>query len=178
MAFVPYTIYAPRLPILKAGFFFSIGGKFHQIVEVRPNRQDVDIAGAYPTEPGLVLNVTTSNLYEVLHGDIALERVVHLMYLALTAATPTVLFRWGTEPLLSKWRAYYIGSNHAGLTNPLTVDRWSYDKEMRIALLKAAGAQTLWLETLEYAAQIWEKEPPKKYLKILANGQAVFVEAG
>jgi len=177
MSFVPYTIYGAKLPILKAGFFFAISDKFHQIVEVRPNRQDFDIGAAYP-DPGLILNVTTGAIYEALHGSIDLGRVVHLMYLALTAAAPTVLFRWGTEPLLSRWRAFNIGSNHAGLTNPLTVDRWSYDKEMRMALIKLIGAQTLWLETVEYATQVWAEEPPKQYLKILPNGQAVFVKAG
>lgn len=86
--------------------------------------------------------------------------------------------KWGTEPLFSKVQNLYIGSNHAALTNPLQLDRWSYDPEMRLAVIKLVGAQTLWLEIIEYTVVAWDKTPPKRYLKILADGQAVFVEAG
>lgn len=177
MAFQPYSIYETRLPKLKAGFFFEIAAKFYQIMVVRSNRQRIDIAGAY-AEPGTALNSTTNAAYEALHGNIEVGRVVQIQYLSLTNVTPEVLFRWGTEPLLSAWRPLYIGSNHAALTNPLQIDRWSYDSEMRLALVKDAGAQYLWLEIIEYTVVAWTKTPPKKYLKILANGQAVFVEAG
>jgi len=125
----------------------------------------------------LILNVTTSNIYEALHGNLEVGRVIQIQYFALTTTIDTLL-KWGTNPLLSKWRTVYINSNGAGLTNPLQIDRWSYDREMRLAVVKAIGAQILWLEIVEYEVQAWEGNPPKKFLKILENGEAVFIEAG
>jgi len=178
MAFQPYNIYDVRLPKLKPGFFFEIAEKFYQIMVVRNNRQPVsDIAAAY-TDPGRVLNVATSAAYESLHGNLKVSRVVQIQYVSVANAAPEVLLKWGTEPLFSKWVSLYIGSNNADLSHPIQVDRWSYDEEMRISVVKIAGAQTLWFEIIEYEVVEWTKTPPKRYLKILANGQAVFVEAG
>jgi len=178
MAFQPYNVYDVRLPKLKPGFFFEIAGKFYQIMVVRNNRQDVsDIAAAY-ADPGRILNVTTAAAYEALHGNVEVGRVVHIQYASVANVTPELLLKWGTEPLLSKWVNLYIGNGHADLSHPLQVDRWSYDQEMRLGIIKDAGAQILWLEIVEYDVVIWAKTPPKRYLKILTNGQAVFVEAG
>jgi len=178
MAFQPYDVYDARLPKLKPGFFIEIGGKFYQIMVVRNNRQDVDdIAAAY-ADPGRVLNVGTAAAYEALHGNLDVGRIVQIQYVSVANDTPEVLLKWGTEPLFSKWVNLYIGNNHADLSHPIQVDRWSYDAEMRLSVIKAIGAQTLWFEIVEYEVVPWEKTPPKKYLKILANGQAVFVEAG
>ena len=193
MAFQPYSIFDARLPKLKPGFFLEIAGKFHQIVVVRNNRQLVAMRAGTPigagahVDPGYVLNVTSNAQYESLHGNIDTERVVQIQYISLTVAAgagvepptiPWTLLRWGTEPLFSRVRNLYIDAQSASLTNPLQVDRWSYNPEMRLAVIKAAGNQDMWLEIVEYAAKLWAKEPPKRYLKILANGQAVFVEAG
>jgi len=178
MAFQPYDVYDARLPKLRPGFFFEIAGKFYQIMVVRNNRQDVsDIAAAY-ADPGRILNIVVSAAYESLHGNLELGRIVHIQYVSVANDTPEVLLKWGTEPLFSKWVSLYIGNNHADLSHPLQVDRWSHDPEMRLAVIKDAGAQILWFEIVEYEVIVWEKTPPKKYLKILANGQAVFVEAG
>jgi len=177
MSFVPYGIYDVRLPKLKPGYFLNIAGKFYQIVTVMNNRQQVSIAGAYSEGSPLVLNTTTSSAYSPLNGNIDTGRVVQLQYFALTTAID-VLLRWGTEPLLSRATPLYINSNGAGLTNPLQIDRWSYNIEMRLAVVKGAGAQVLWLEVVEYEVTEWKKTPPKEYLKILENGQAVFVKAG
>ena len=193
MAFQPYSIFDARLPKLKPGFFLEIAGKFHQIVVVRNNRQLVAMRAGTPigagahADPGYALNVTSNAQYTSLHGAIDLERVIQLQYVSLTVAAadgvipptiPWILLRWGTEPLFSKIVALYIDANSASLTNPLQLDRWSYNPEMRLAVIKAAGVQDMWLEIVEYAVTLWAKTPPKKYLKILANGQAVFVEAG
>jgi len=177
MSFQPYDTYDVRLPKLKPGFFFEIGGKFYQIMVVRSNRQDVSLPAAY-ADPGCVLNVTTNAVYEVLHGNLEQGRVVQIQYVGIANVTPTVLLKWGTEPLFSKWRNIYIGNNHASLDHPMQVDRWSNDPEMRMAVIKDVGDQILWFEVVEYEVVVWAKTPPKRYLKILANGQAVFVEAG
>ena len=177
MAFVPYSTYDVRLPKLKAGYFLNIGGKFYQIMAVRDNRQPIAIDAEYTFSAPRILNTTTSNAYDALHGNLEVGRVVQLQYFALTTDVD-VLLRWGTEPLLSKWLNIYIDSNGAGVSNPLQIDRWSYDKEMRLEVVKAAGAQTLWLEIVEYEVNAWTATPPKEYLKILDNGHAVFVRAG
>jgi len=181
LSFQPYTIYDARLPKLKPGFFFEIGGKFYQIMIVRNNRQNFAIPAAY-AEPGLILNTTTGAVYEALHGNIDMGRITQIQYVALAANAALCLFRWGTEPLLSGVRNVYIDDTHASLTHPLQVDRWSYDPEMRLAVIKVADgvgeATVLWFEVVEYTVTEWGKTPPKKYLKILPNGQAVFVEAG
>ena len=193
MAFQPYSIYDARLPKLKPGFFLEIAGQFWQIVVVRNNRQLVAMRAGTPigagahVEPGYVLNVSSNAQYQSLHGEIDLERVVQLQYLSLTVAAadgvippaiPWILLRWGTEPLFSKVVPLYIDANSASLTNPLQLDKWSHNKEMRLSVIKAAGNQDMWLEIVEYTVTLWTKTPPKRYLKILANGQAVFVEAG
>ncbi len=147
MAFVPYAIYEPRVPKLKPGFFMNIAGKYYQIMDVKNNRQPVDLtAAAFTDTSPLILNTTTNNIYEALHGNMTVGRVIQLQYFALTSALVDILFKWGTNPLLSKWRNLYINANGAGLTNPLQIDRWSYDPEMRLAVVKGVGAQTLWLE--------------------------------
>ena len=180
MAFEPYDIYDARLPKLKPGFFFEIAGKFYQVMVVRSNRQEVDdarIDADNSTDPGLILNTTTNNVYEALHGNIGVGRVIQIQYISAETALD-VLLKWGTEPLFSKWRNITINSNFAGLAHPMQVDRWSYSVEMRMSVIKDAGDQDLWFEIVEYEVIQWTKEPPRRYLKILANGQAVFVEAG
>ena len=193
MAFQPYSVFDARLPKLKPGFFLEIAGKFYQIMVVRNNRQLVAMRAGTPigagahAEPGYVLNSSSNAQYQALHGGLDQERVVQIQYVSLTVAAadgvipptiPWILLRWGTEPLFSKVRPLYIDANAASLTNPLQLDRWSYDKEMRLSIIKAAGNQDMWLEIIEYTVTLWKKTSPKRYLKILANGQAVFVEAG
>jgi len=175
MAFQPYQIYKSELPRLKPGHFINIGSKFYEVTAVRNNRQPFDFATA--TE--VILNSSTSSIYEAMHGAVDMGRIVHLHYVAVINEAPDVLLKWGTEPLLSKWRNIQIDSNSANRQTPLVIDRWSYDKEMRISVTPAAAAaQTLWFENVEYEVEVWEKTPPKRYLKILANGHAVFMEAG
>jgi len=177
--FSPYSVYEARIPKLKPGFFLQIGDKFYQIVLVRNNRQQITLDAGAVAEPGSLLNdsVTAHPEYATLHGNLEQGRVVNIQYLALTT-TVDILFRWGTEPLLSGWYPLYMDFDSANRLAPLQVDRWSYDREMRLQYVKGVGAQTLWVEVVEYEIQLWTKTPPKRYHKILANGQAVFVEAG
>jgi len=173
--FAPYTIYKTELPKLKSGHFMNIGGKFWQVFVVRSNRQTYDFATATET----ILNVSANNIYEVMHGNIKVGRIVHIQYVAVINDAPDVLLKWGTEPLFSKWKNVKIDSLAAHRLAPMTVDRWSYDESMRISVTPdSAAAQTLWFEVIEYEVVEWTKTPPKRYLKILADGQAVFMEAG
>ncbi|GAI93696.1 unnamed protein product, partial [marine sediment metagenome] len=79
-------------------------------------------------------------------------------------------------PLGSKWVNIAYDSAVAAVDAPVEVDRWSYDPELRLAYTKAAGAQTVYFEMVEYEVKATELTP-KRYLKILPNGQAVFIDA-
>ena len=175
MAFQPYTIYKAELPRLRAGHFIQIGSSFYQVKTVRRNRQAFDFA----TTAEVVLNVTTNTIYEAMHGNIKVDRVTHLQYVSVLNTAPDVLLKWGTEPLLSRWRNIKINANMANRQAPLEIDRWSHDPEMRLSVTPdTTAAQTLYFETVEYEVVAWEKTPPKQYLKILPDGQATFMKAG
>jgi len=171
-AFKPYTIYGAKLPVLKVGHLIKVGEKMYQVSVVRPNRQKFTETG--PITEAKALNSTTDEKYEALHGSIDVGRIVNIQYLAFGTTTDTVPY-WGTDPLGSKWVKIAFNSNIAGLDAPLEVNRWSYDKEMRLAITIAASAsQDLYFEIVEYEVVEYTKALVKGqvYLKILPNGQA------
>ncbi len=170
--FKPFVIYASRLPVLKAGHFIKAAEKMYQIVVVRHNRQPIPINEAADAVP---LNEDTDPTYAALHGNIGVGRIVQMQYLALTTAV-YVVFRWMLEPLGSKWVNIAYNNAVAEDDAPVEVDRWSYDKEMRLAYTKIVGDQTMYVEMVEYEVKATTLKP-KRYLKILPNGQAVFIEA-
>lgn len=174
MSFEPYDIYGQRLPVLKPGHFVKISDKMYQITVVRHNRQAIALeAGAITKDTPL--NTDTDEALQALHGHLKVGRVTHMQYMGLT--TPIdVVFRWGTEPLGSKWVNIPFDSVTAARDHPIEVDRWSYTKEQRLAYQKDAGAQTMFVEMVEYEVKVSE-QTPTRYLKILPNGQAAFVEA-
>lgn len=171
MAFNPYSVWAPRLPQLKPGHIFKIGDKFYQIVVVRRNRQRHVIAGA---QTDYRLYTETNAAFATLHGLLSLNRVVHLQYIAVETGAVTTIFYWGTPPLFAKDVALTIDTNVAPTTNPMELDRWSYDTAMHLRLTQSAG-QNYIFECVEYEVSPYEGEPDK-YLHLMANGQAVFVE--
>lgn len=176
MSFNPYQVYASRLPVLKPGHFIKAAEKMYQITTVRHNRQPIALAvGAVAAGSPTALNEDTNAVYAALHGKLEVGRIVQLQYLALTTAIAVIL-RWMLVPFGSRWVNINYDSTVAGIASPVEADRWSYDKEMRLAYSKAAGAQTLWLEIVEYEVKATAIKP-KRYLKILPNGQAVFIEA-
>jgi len=146
----------------------------YQIVVVRHNRQGFALSAAAEATD-IPLNSTTSEAYQALHGGIDVGRITHMQYLYLTTAVNVVL-KWMKEPLGSKWVNIVYNNIVTEADAPVEVDRWSYDKELRLAYTKDAGAQTLYVEMVEY--EIKETTlAPKKYLKILPNGQATYIEA-
>jgi len=172
--FKPYVIYASRLPVLKPGHFIKAAEKMYQIVVVRHNRQVIVLlAAAAATD--IPLNSTTSEAYQALHGGLDVGRITHMQYLYLTTAVDTVL-KWMKEPLGSKWVNIVYNNAIAEADAPVEVDRWSYDKELRLAYTKLVGAQTLYVEMVEYEVKETTLAP-KRYVKILTNGQATFIEA-
>ena len=170
--FTPYQAWTPRLPQLKVGHFFKIGDRFYQIVNVRRNRQRITVSGAKTTDYSL--NVSTDSTYESLHGNLEKDRIVHIQYVAVENDGVTTVFSWGPQPLFSKDVKLGIDTNLASKTNPMEIDRWSYDNSMYLKLTQT-GTQVYIFECVEYEVKPYQGEP-SKYLHLMANGQAVYVE--
>ncbi len=175
MSFEPYDIYAQRLPVLKPGHFIKAAEKMHQIFVVRRNRQAIALSAALEAT-AIPLNTDTNENLQALHGALSVGRITHMQYLGMSADINTI-FRWGTEPLGSKWVEINYDSIVAARDHPAEVDRWSHNKEMRLAYTKAIGALTVYFEMIEYEVKATALKPTR-YLKILPNGQAAFIEAG
>jgi hypothetical protein len=172
MSFKPYTIYGAKLPVLKVGHLIRAGDKMYQVSVVRPNRQKF-------TETGVIaekaLNTTTDEKYQALHGSLEVFRIVNIQYLAFGTATDTIPY-WQKEPIGSKWVKIAFNSTLAGLDAPLEVNRWSYDKELRMSItIEGVGqSQDLYFDIVEYEVVEYTKALTKGqlYLKIFPNGQA------
>lgn len=169
--FQPYSVYATRLPILKPGHLLKIGSKFYQIKTVRHNRKKVALASAQTTYR---FYTDTDASYASLHGNLSLNRVVHLQYIAIDQDVSTK-FYWGTQPLQSKDVEEDIRPTWANLSAPLEIDRWSYDSAMHL-YVTTGGAQNFYFEIVEYEVVEYSGTPTRPYLYIMGNGQAVFVE--
>ncbi len=174
MSFQPFVIYSSRLPYLKPGHFIKAAEKMYQVVVARHNRQPIALDAALITTDA-PLNAGADEAYQALHGKLDVGRIVQMQYLALTTGVD-VVFKWMKEPLGSKWVNITYDSAVAAVDAPVEIDRWSYDPELRLAYTKAAGAQTVYFEMVEYEVKA-TKLTPKRYLKILPNGQAVFIDA-
>ncbi len=159
---------------MKPGHFIKAAEKMYQITVVRHNRQTIALSAA-EEKTEIPLNTTTDEAYQALHGHLDVGRITQMQYLALTTDIDVILY-WMKEPLGSKWVKIAIDSGVAEVDAPVEVDRWSYNKEQRLAYTKDAGAQTAYFEMVEYEVKATTLKP-KRYLKILPNGQAVFIEA-
>jgi len=174
LSFQPFVIYSSRLPVLKPGHFIKAAEKMYQVVVARHNRQPITLnAGVVTTD--IALNLSTDEAYQALHGKLDVGRIVQIQYLALTTGVD-VVWKWMKEPLGSKWVNITYDSAVAAVDAPVEVDRWSYDTELRLAYTKLVGAQTVYFEIVEYEVKATTLTP-KRYLKILPNGQAVFIDA-
>lgn len=178
MAFTPYSIYTTRLPTLKVGHFVEAAGKMYQVAWVRRLRILIPLTAATDEE---ALNESTTNPeYVTLHGNLEVKRITHLQYIACTGASPNdVELYWMKEPLGSRWHKVVANSALFPVNAPWEVDRWSHNREQRIAYtLAAALTQSLYFENIEYEVIEYKKALTKgqMYLKIFANGQARMVE--
>ena len=170
--FSPYTVYKVAFPFLKPGYLIKISDKYYMVITARNNRAKISISGAQTSK--VVLYVTTSAAYEQLHGELKKNRIVHIQYLGLGQAQ-TVNLYWGTEPALSKDYDDTMDTTRAGLTNPIAIDRWSFDTSMNLSI-KQAGTQDYYFELMEYEVTPYEGVPDRPYLQIMANGQAILVD--
>lgn len=175
--FTPTTIYETRLPELKPGHILHIGPDFskgfYQVTTVRHNPKDVALTGA---KTDYRLYITTDASYESLHGSLERNRIVHIQYVSAANSAPKTKWYWGTQPLLSKDVDEEITGVQMAMNRPLKVDRWSYDSAMHLYLTQDTD-QTYYFEVVEYTIVGYPGKPKTPYLHIMANGQAVFVEA-
>lgn len=172
MSFHPYTVYATRLPVLKPGHLVKIGDKFYMVTVVRRNRKTVSLTGA---KTDYRFKTETSAEYTPMVGNITMNRVVHLQYVALST-TASTKFKWLTQPLLSKEREESVNSVTAPVDAPLEIDRWSFDEAMHL-YVTTDGDQTFYFEIIEYEIIEYAGKPTRPYLYITPSGQAIFVES-
>ena len=173
IVFSPYAIYKVAFPFLKPGYIIKISDKFYMVITARNNRPKVALTGAL-TKFDLDIGQSTPAGLECMAGELKKNRIVHIQYVAIdTGNTPTLY--WGTEPLLSKDVEVTLSTTIAGLTNPIAVDRWSYDPSMRLLVTETAS-QNYYFEMMEYEVTPYEGVPDRPYLQIMANGQAILVD--
>ena len=171
--FSVYTIYKVAFPFLKPGYLIKIGDKFYMVITARNNRPIVALTGA-KTKFDLDIGQSDPAGLECMAGELKKNRIVHIQYVAIdTANTPTLY--WGTEPLLSKDVEVTLSTARAGLTNPIAVDRWTYDPSMRLLVTQTA-TQNYYFEMMEYEVTPYEGTTDRPYLQIMANGQAILVD--
>jgi len=177
-AFTPYQIWKSAYPELKAGELFKIQSNYYMIIQVRHNRKAVSVINAQ-TNYILALDNsstsgTSSTLLESMTGNLNKNRIVHIEYVGITVAD-TPEFIWGTQPLQSKDVADTINANLAGATNPMEVDRWSYDQSMRLLVTQGAVSQVYYFDIVEYEIVAYAGTPQQPYWQLLSNGAGIYV---
>jgi len=145
------------------------------VITARNNRKKITFTTAQ-TKTELDTNTSDYNSVKCtdLAGDVKVNRVVHIQYVAFDASTPQ--FYWGTEPMLSKDVDQALDTTRAGVTNPIAVDRWSFTVEQHLLLTQPATSINYYFELMEYEITTYAGIPDRPYLQIMANGQAILVE--
>ena len=148
------------------------------IIQVRHNRKAVAVTGSQ-TNYILALDNsntagTTSTFLESMTGNLNKNRIVHIEYVGLTIAD-TPEFIWGTQPLQSKDVADTLNANLAGATNPIEVDRWSYDQSMRLLVTQGTVSQVYYFDIVEYEIVAYAGTPTQPYWQLLSNGAGIYV---
>ena len=176
MSFTPYTNYKVAFPSLKPGYIIKIQDKYYMVITARHNRPLVTFT-SLQTKLELDKDTKDSNNVscEDLAGELTKERIVNIQYLAIDASTPSIY--WGTEPMMSKDVDRAIDTIRVGVSNPIAVDRWSYDPSMHLLITQGATTINYYFEIMEYEVTPYAGTPPMPYLQIMANGQAILVEA-
>jgi hypothetical protein len=178
MSFTPYQIWKAAYPELKAGELFKIQNIYYMIIQVRHNRKAVAVTGSQTNYILALDNAatagTTSTFLESMTGNLNKNRIVHIEYVALTVAD-TPEFIWGTQPLQSKDVADTLNANLAGATNPIEVDRWSYDQSMRLLVTQGNVSQIYYFDIVEYEIVSYAGQPTQPYWQLLSNGAGIYV---
>ena len=179
MSFTPYQIWKAAYPELKAGELLKIQKDYYMIIQVRHNRKAVTVINAQTLYILALDNAntgagTSSTLLESMTGNLNKNRIVHIEYAAITVAD-TPEFVWGTQPLQSKDVADTINVNLAGATNPIEIDRWSYDQSMRLLVTQGAVTQVYYFDIVEYEVVAYAGTPTTPYWQLLSNGAGIYV---
>jgi hypothetical protein len=177
-AFTPYQNWKSAYPTLLPGNIIKIQDKYYMVIQVRHNRKSVSVNGSQ-TNYILALDNnaasgTTSQFLESMTGNLNKNRIVHIQYVALTISD-TPEFIWGTQPLQSKDVADTLNLSIAGPTNPIDVNRWSYDASMRLLLTQGNVSQVYYFEIVEYEIVAYQGTPPRPYMQLLSNGAGITV---
>ena len=178
MSFTPYQIWKAAYPELKAGEVLRIQSTYYMVIQVRHNRKAVAVTG---TQTNYILALdnnntagTSSTFLESMTGNLSKNRIVHIEYVALTVAD-TPEFIWGTQPLQSKDVADTLSVTLASVTNPIEVDRWSYDQSMRLLVTQGAVTQVYYFDIVEYEIVAYAGTPQQPYWQLLSNGAGIYV---
>jgi hypothetical protein len=107
-------------------------------------------------------------------GNLNKNRIVHIEYVGLTVAD-TPEFIWGTQPLQSKDVADTLSVTLASVTNPIEVDRWSYDQSMRLLVTQGNVSQVYNFDIVEYEIVAYAGTPRQPYWQLLSNGAGIYV---
>lgn len=143
------------------------------VITARNNRPIVALTGA-KTKFDLDIGQSSPAGLECMAGELKKNRIVHIQYVSIDTGNTPILY-WGVEPLLSKDVEVTLSTTIAGLTNPIAIDRWSYDPSMRLLVTQTA-TQNYYFEMMEYEVTPYAGTPDRPYLQIMANGQAIMVE--
>lgn len=171
--------YRAALPVLKVGHVIKAGGGskggsgFWRIEKVMEGRILFN-ENAVVTKKKW--NAANGDAYKQVSGNLDTERIVHLQYLGALDAADVLLY-WMKNPLFSTETDSIVNSTIAPDTNPLRLDKWSYDQSMFMAVTAAAAVNhQLIVETVNYEVAPLKDGAPRKYLEIVSEGNATFVE--
>ncbi len=171
--------YRVALPVLKVGHVIKAGGGskggsgFWKIENVMEGRILIN-ENAIVTKKKWV--ATGGDAYKQVSGNLDTGRIVHLQYLGALDANDALLY-WMKDPLFSPENDSTVNSTIAPDTNPLRLDKWSYDQSMFMAVTAAAAVNhQLVVETVNYNVEALPGGVPRRYLEITAGGNATFVE--
>jgi hypothetical protein len=176
--FTPYQNWKSAYPSLQPGNILKVQNNYYMIIQVRHNRKVVQVIGSQ-TNYILALDNsstagTSSTFLESMTGNLNKNRIVHIQYVALSVSD-TPEFVWGTLPLQSKDVADTLTLTSAGLTNPIDVNRWSYDQSMRLLVTQGNVTQNYYFEIVEYEIVAYAGSPPRPYMQLLSNGAGIMV---
>lgn len=173
--------YRLALPVFKVGHIIRAGGGskgssgFWVITKVMEGRIKIPETGALTKKKWVAASGDT---YKQVSGNIDTQRIVHLQYMGCLDAVDALVY-WMKDPLFSPETDSTVNSTIAPDTNPIRLDKWSYDQAMFMAVSIAAGTLNFLVETVTYEVEEYKGQTaPSKYLEITSEGNAFFVEKG
>src|SRR3990170_5837727 len=147
--------YRLALPVFKVGHIIKAGGGskggsgFWVITKVMEGRIKIAETGAITKKKWVA---SSGDAYKQVSGNIDTQRIVHLQYMGCLQTTASLMY-WMKDPLFSPETDSSVDSTIAPDTNPVRLDKWSYDQSMFMAVSIAAGTQDFVIETVNYEVE-------------------------